>query len=182
MAFFRHFGQNVCVIQYMPQRYSFYSSTNTKYEEFETEIKNLKYKYLLAVTANFYQKDSRETLQKQGFKEIITFLSTHGGQETLTLWVKIQESENKEPEPITTPSSNCTVHYSRQSGRFRLTLNKTGVSLKLRGWKNVDNTPIWYSVAPRFIVKKEEEKNDKSTSKTALKKCKLLQAIRRIFS
>ena len=44
-------------------------------------------KLLVAVTADRFQQDAREVLQRTGWKELVTFDSSHGKGERCTLWV-----------------------------------------------------------------------------------------------
>lgn len=69
-----HLGGNVGVIHGMPYGYGGGYVTKASLEDFSIYLKEVKYKYLLATTANKYQSKAAGVLQKEGFKELVNFL------------------------------------------------------------------------------------------------------------
>lgn len=139
-----HLGKSVHFIDGLPWSTSYHDYNN---EEALTSLAqtNHQYKYLVAVTANKRQQKARKILQENGFKEVITFQSFHGGGQTLTLWIKINEFA---PETLIKGEYpriyNCSLNFSRvQRKQCNLTVKKPKLSM-LSGWKNVEGTPLYY--------------------------------------
>ena len=153
MANFNYFGSNVCGITSMPWDQSgnyYFSSSANESSNFSKQLENVKYKYLFAITTIF-QKDCAKILEKNRFKAIIIFHSSHfGGKEYLTFWVKAnpKQKATDKNKAIVIPYGNCSVDFHRdKSINFNVLIKEpkeTAASLVKKGYKKVENMPIWY--------------------------------------
>lgn len=167
MALFNHLGLNVCCINALPNgsdklQGGYYDDSVQDFTEFCKNLKDLKYKYLFAITANLYQSKTAKILKDNGFREVVIFYSSHmSGLETLTLWVKTQRRPSDLSNTlIAPPMANCTVSYDIDSKKmFRIIIKKENQSiqdLKQLGFKRVRGTPIWFNLRADGIIKNEK--------------------------
>lgn len=156
-----HVGNNVGVIHDMTWEYPKVEAVINK--KFEKELKNIKYKYLVATTANKYQADCAKTLEENGFRAVVEFKSSHESpSETVTLWAKTQSQvEDLSKTYINWPEENCTVTYNREINKYCCVTVKTDKdtdeSLKKDKFKRIKNTPIYFRVREDKIIKKEKK-------------------------
>lgn len=159
-----HIGQNVLLFTDFPYSDLYYKSLNIKekLERLDEKIKLSKFKYLIAITANKFQKDTREILKKNRFKEIVTFYSSHEeDDETLTMYLKKQNKYEKVNKKVSYPDplQNCSVSFVRgfsktedenNYGTYRIfeviakKKNESKIGLENNGFKRVKNTPIYF--------------------------------------
>ncbi len=122
------------------------------------EIKKAKHKYLMAVTANMTQQQAVATFRKHGFKQIVTFYSSHGDDETLTVWAKIQNKyQKKAPVETNSPGGNCSVIYTRQTEYIpicSLTAEnpRNAQDALPKGFMRIKDTPIYFRINDKYIV------------------------------
>lgn len=157
MAKQNHIGQGVIVISSMPFQYNPYWSPEmtAPFQEFAQSVHG---KYLFAITADKYQRQSRDFIESLGFKSVLSFLSSHGYKdETLTMWLKTEDIEASKEE-ITYPDTNCTVTYVENGSTFQrvckivTALDKESKKLTKEGYRNIENTPIWFKLDKRYEV------------------------------
>lgn len=113
-------------------------------------------RYTIAITSNKYQHNNRAKLEKNGFKQKIEFLSSHGNDETLTLWLKVNSKANKpKNKQISLPATNCSVMYSRNElYRICHITIKDGIKdIVPNNFKRLEKTPIWFFIQENKLVK-----------------------------
>ena len=147
-----HIGSSVAAMQGLPSFAGGYGASAKEIQDFLDKIKAAPYRYLVAVTANQYQAKTGQILEKNGFKSIINFMSSHNTPgETMTLWYKYNKNKKlTDDAPIKQPNSNCTVTWKEHvpGKRFNLITFK-GKKYKpgwLGDYKRLDKTPIYYKV------------------------------------
>lgn len=161
MIYTNHIGHNVCAITGMGYSYPGYKSDEVEFENFEKLLKELKFKYLLAVT-NCYQVRSCNILKNNGFKKKVTFLSSHNrDDETLTVWVKVnKKAANLSKGDITYPSRNCSITYDKSAVNLRCCLIAAPAKSNPDGFKRIAGTPIWFKIEDCFIVNSKSKVNE----------------------
>lgn len=114
------------------------------------------FKYLTAITANSFQELPRQVLTKNGFKQVITFKSSHGGDQTLTLWYKTRKEKIPTSKTeIYLPTYNCTIDYGDIGSNKIFIIAADNLKDKQKYKPNfirIPKTPIWYSVKDIHIV------------------------------
>lgn len=155
MSYSYYLGRNVSAIAGM--EYDGYGEDYSKRESKELLklINEPKSKFTLAITANKWQKAALNTLKNNGFKEEVTFQSSHNDiSETLTLWVKVNKDIKVAPKiKKENPTANCSVTYHKRTNeRFNITTSDSKKSLP-KGFVRVKNTPIYFAVKKEHIVK-----------------------------
>lgn len=141
--------------------------------EFLKDSKELKFKYLIAITANHYQKAARLVLKRSGFTELKEhiFYSAHNDKtETLSIWFKIQKNKKKPNNAeIADLIGNCSVSTCRDGSKQCVITIKgkedTVKSLTEKKFQAIDKTPIWFKIAPHNIVDEKQLKKLKLWSK-----------------
>ena len=150
MAHLYHIGQNVAAISALEYENDGY---NTGVEKLAKEAK---YKHLIAISVNMSQMSAARSLKKSGFKEHVTFYSSHGKHETLTFWVKTNKKfKDLSKDNLSYPASNCSTCY-KDSGayttRFMVAARKDKKNDLPDSFMNVKGTPIYFSVAKTNTV------------------------------
>jgi hypothetical protein len=157
-----YIGDNVAVIDGLPYGGT-YAPAKTQIEGFRNKLDKLEYRYIVATTANKFQKEARTILQENKFKEVITFYSSHGDKsETLTFWLKEQKKHKKDiKQNIGEPQYNCTVNYNKPAGNkifTAFTKGQLGAYQNGKNLKIIPKTPIFFYVEDRDIVGKADAK------------------------
>ncbi len=132
-----YLGREVATIYNMPM--SGYNGTYLP----SKEVLNL-----TVITANRYQECLWPLLKKHGFKSQITFRSNHGGDETLTLWTKIQKKYKKAASDSKNnfPNSNCSVDYGKVGTKNFCLLAANPKNDNVENLIQIKGTPIYYTV------------------------------------
>lgn len=160
-----YMGNNVGGVYQMPMttNYGYGHSGGKTTEELindlEKLISSLKYQYLLAVTANKFQKHAMALLRKMGFKDYVTFKSSHANKdEFLSIWVKQNKNFNKSIKDKIEDISywNCSVNFNLNTDKkCSIVVRKNGENLP-EGFKQIKNTPIWYFVRDNDLRENRE--------------------------
>ena len=148
-------GYNVGTIYNMPFTEQYYPPTKEQMDKFEDKLKDLPFKYVTAITADKYQNKIRGILEKNGFKSIIKFNSSHDCKdETLTLWLKKQNKSKKHDIGIDFPTSNCSVDYGKVgTKRFTfLASNLKNIKKLNKNFERIGKTPIFFAVNDKHKV------------------------------
>lgn len=182
MSNLSHLGKNVWVLDSMPFGGYGYRVSPDSLVALEKKIKQVKFKYLIAVTANKFQEKAAEVLKKNKFKPQVTFKSSHNiSDETLTLWLKVNKSAKASSDkPINKPGGNCSVTYDRyDSYRCGIAVKKDGETLPTC-FSQMGKTPIWWYVNKHHIVenfkfKFKKNKGNKVVNSETLKPINLFK-------
>ena|ERR1051326_1562878 len=149
-----YLGQQAWILEHMPfdESYKLYKKRG-EWNSIAQLLKNKK--YTIAFTANKWQRNAREHLEKIGFEKILSFNSSHlpsvyhRGIETLTLWLKCNEAatislaEKIGAEKIGTFYGNCSISASRTSNcKCVFTVKKPTEKLPA-AFKRIRKTPFW---------------------------------------
>ncbi len=162
MANFDHLGSNVCAVIYLPTIYSRHTKESRRiFREFSKQLKESKYRYFIAITANRYQEPIRPVLARHGFKPYIDFYSQHGTHENLTLWLKIRQrgyDNANELIGITNGRWNCSVNLDGTTSKKCNIAIKSDPNQKLEeNFKQFGKTPIHVWIKDDALIKKYEE-------------------------
>lgn len=155
-----YLGKNVSVIGEMPLNDGYsYNATEDSIRELKHLLQNKNSKYLMAITSNRYQKNNLEFLKDNNFEEKVLFYSSHGDNETLTLWLKTNKKVTKSKKPATSlPHPNCSVIYSCDMSSLygkricHITLKKDSKDLLPNGFRQLEKTPIWFYIQDGKLV------------------------------
>lgn len=159
-------GLNVCLVYGLPYSYrppnEGYNLTKETIEAFKKEICSQKFKYLIALTANIIQFSFRDSLKEIGFRDVVTFKSSHGGGETVTLWTKTNENFDAELEkiPFDDYPYNCSVafndHDSYKNCKIIVEPKERWAGLKEDKWKRIKNSPILFKILDANLAEYKE--------------------------
>lgn len=161
-----YIGNQTAAITNLPYKYDeddCYGPTKRDFTAYLKADPIKKFKYVLAITANKYQKDARTVLKNNNFREIVEFYSSHNEEfETLSLWVKNQKDykpKNLRGYNIHREGINCTVSFNRADIDYRFVVtsenpkNKAELKeLEKNEFVKVRGFPIYYRVEKGEIV------------------------------
>ncbi len=150
-------GHDVGLVHNMPFN-DYYAIKKEQLVRLSKLIDDSKYKYLAAITANKYQEKAREVLAKKGFKQVVTFYSSHNHKdETLTLWTKTNlKKTNNIPYDRDEDNFpyNCSVNFNESLyDRLALVAAKKSNNDYGKNFQRVGRTPIFYKVRKTKVVK-----------------------------
>lgn len=155
MANIYNVGGNVGAVWGLPWEEGRYAQSEASFKDFSNQLNGLKYKHLLAITANLFQGRAGTVLSQNGFKPYVTFNSSHDTRgETLTIWVKTRPGKIVPPKTkINLPGWNCSVTFNRNINyRCKLTVKKNKADILPNGFVQIPKTPIYYKIAEGQIV------------------------------
>jgi hypothetical protein len=151
-----YLGKDTAAISNMPMIYSSYKSPEKDFDDLRDILEKAKFKYQFAITADTYQHKNHEILISNGFKPKLSFLSSHGKQEALTLWLKIRKTSPKLSDiKISHPLDNCTVTYNRNNNMLicNIAVKQNNNDILPFAYRRIPNTPIYFKINDKHIVK-----------------------------
>lgn len=164
---YNYLGNSVGIIHNLPfsvPSNENWRGTKQEFDQFLPSVYN-KCRYLLAITANKFQKIAIEILKKHNFKEIVTVFSSHNRpDETVSVWMKdcsefVSNNIEQTVQIIDLNISNCTVGFQECHIPYRyvniITVdldNSTEVEkAKNRGFESVENTNVFMQVNKKLL-------------------------------
>lgn len=157
-----YMGKNLGVIHSFPfdtyMQYNGYKSQTTYKKAIASSlhrlVKNARYKYLVAITANKWQKHAAEWFKAHRFIPIVEFYSSHKrADETLTVWLRVRRDIKSTPKEQLgrLPTGNCSVSFYTELPPYYSCLRfvvpstpKVLKQLKERKYKRLGKSPAWF--------------------------------------